>query len=46
MQMTGHRSAEVFKRCDIIDVRDIRKGLAKVADYRAAQQNKVVGIRR
>jgi integrase len=37
MQMSGHRSASVFRRYDIIDVEDVRQALRKTERYREAR---------
>ena len=34
MQMSGHRSASVFRRYDIVDVEDVRLALRKTEHYR------------
>jgi hypothetical protein len=34
MQITGHRSPEVFRRYDIVDERDMRQAHRQVAVYR------------
>ena len=34
MQISGHRSASVFKRYDIVDVEDVRQAFRKTDQYR------------
>ena len=34
MQMSGHRSASVFRRYNIVDVEDVRQALRKTEQYR------------
>jgi integrase len=37
MQISGHRSASVFKRYDIVDVEDVRQAFRKTDQYRATR---------
>jgi len=34
MQISGHRSASVFRRYDIVDVEDVRQALRKTERFR------------
>jgi hypothetical protein len=40
MKVTGHRSAEVFRRYNIIDEPDIRQAQRQVAAYREASRQR------
>lgn len=36
MKLTGHKTADVFRRYDIVSERDLSEGVAKLATYREA----------
>ncbi len=36
MKLTGHKTADVFRRYDIISERDLSEGVAKLAAYHTA----------
>lgn len=47
MQMTGHRSAAVFRRYDIVDVEDVRQAIGKTERYRETRtdpDNRAVSV--